>query len=75
LGCAVSSAKEISDAALEIAAAMVRGRPASLAIAFCSGLDECPRHQPWLRANVLDVFILKYGFSARARIFGRSAEI
>ena len=38
--------EQISDAALEIAAAMVRDRPASLTIAFCSGLDECPRHQP-----------------------------
>jgi len=39
-------AEEISDTALEIAAAMVRDRTASLTIAFCSGLDECPRHLP-----------------------------
>ena len=36
--------EEISDAALEIAGAMVRDCTASLTIAFCSGLDECPRH-------------------------------
>lgn len=35
---------EISDAALENAAATVRGRTPSLTIAFCSGLDECPVH-------------------------------
>ncbi len=39
---------EISDAALELAAAMARDRAASLTIAFCSGLDECPRRQPRL---------------------------
>jgi hypothetical protein len=44
-------AEEISDAALEIAAATVRDRTASLTIAFCSGLDECPRHLPRLRAR------------------------
>ncbi len=38
--------EEISDAALELAATMVRDRTASLTIAFCSGLDECPRHLP-----------------------------
>ncbi len=43
--------EEISDAALELAAAMVKERTASLTIAFCSGLDECPRHQPRLRAR------------------------
>jgi hypothetical protein len=43
-------AEEMSDAALEIAAAMVRDRTASLTIAFCSGLDECPRHLPPLGA-------------------------
>ncbi len=43
--------EEISDAALEIAAAMVRDRTASLTIAFCSGLDECPRHLPRLRGR------------------------
>ncbi len=36
--------EEISDAALEVAAAIVRDRTASLTIAFCSGLDECPHH-------------------------------
>ncbi len=41
--------EEISDAALEIAAAMVRDRTPSLTIAFCSGLDECPHHLPRLR--------------------------
>jgi hypothetical protein len=46
---------EISDAALEIAAAMVRDRPASLTIAFCSGLDECPRHLPRLGAKSLSM--------------------
>jgi hypothetical protein len=44
--------EEISDAALEIAAAMVRDRTASLTIAFCSGLDECPRHLPRLGARI-----------------------
>jgi hypothetical protein len=38
--------EEISDAALEIAASMVTDRTASLTIAFCSGLDECPLHLP-----------------------------
>lgn len=38
--------EEISDAALELAAAMVKDRTASLTIAFCSGLDECPHHGP-----------------------------
>jgi hypothetical protein len=42
---------KISDAALEIAAGMVKDRTASLTIAFCSGLDECPRHLPRLRAR------------------------
>lgn len=42
--------EEISDAALEIAGAMVRDCTASLTIAFCSGLDECPRHLPPLGA-------------------------
>lgn len=44
-------AEEISDAALELAAAMVKDRTASLTIAFCSGLDECPRHLPRSRAR------------------------
>jgi hypothetical protein len=43
--------EEISDAALELAAAMVRDRTASLTIAFCSGLDECPRHGPRVVAS------------------------
>ena len=42
-------AEEISDAALEIAANIMKDRTASLTIAFCSGLDECPRHQPRVR--------------------------
>ena len=45
-------AEEISDAALEIAAAMVHDRTASLTIAFCSGLDECPRHLPRLGGRI-----------------------
>ncbi len=40
--------EELSDAALELAAAIVRDRTASLTIAFCSGLDECPHHLPRL---------------------------
>jgi hypothetical protein len=44
---------DISDAALEIAAAMARDRAASLTIAFCSGLDECPHHAPPLRARAM----------------------
>jgi hypothetical protein len=43
--------EEISDVALELAAAMVRDRTASLTIAFCSGLDECPHHLPRLGAR------------------------
>ena len=43
--------EEISDAALERAAAMVRDRTASLTMAFCSGLDECPHHLPRLEAR------------------------
>jgi hypothetical protein len=43
--------EEISDAALGIAATMVRDCTASLTIAFCSGLDECPRHLPRLGAG------------------------
>jgi hypothetical protein len=43
--------EEISDAALEIAANMVKDRTASLTIAFCSGLDECPHHLPRFRAR------------------------
>jgi nucleotide-binding universal stress UspA family protein len=42
---------EISDAALERAAAMAKDRTASLTIAFCSGLDECPVHLPRWRAG------------------------
>lgn len=33
---------EISDTALERAAALVHDRTPSLTIAFCSGLDTCP---------------------------------
>jgi hypothetical protein len=44
-------AEEISDAALELAAAAVKDRTASLTIAFCSGLDECPHQQPRLRVR------------------------
>ena len=44
-------AAEISDAALELVAAMAKDRTASLTIAFCSGLDECPHHLPRLRAQ------------------------
>jgi len=44
-------AEEISDAALELAATMVKDRTGSLTIAFCSGLDECPHRLPRLRAG------------------------
>jgi hypothetical protein len=39
-------AEEISDAALEGAAAMAKDRAVSMTIAFCSGLDECTHHGP-----------------------------
>jgi hypothetical protein len=48
-------AEEISDAALEIAASIVKDRTASLTIAFCSGLDECPHHQPRLRGRASSI--------------------
>ena len=63
-------AAEISDAALERAAAMVKDRTAALTIAFCSGLDECPRHLPQfdgtvdhllLVSDLLFQFIVKLG--------------
>jgi hypothetical protein len=37
---------EISDAALELAAGLVRDGTANMTIAFCSGLDECSHPVP-----------------------------
>jgi hypothetical protein len=37
---------EISDAALERAAGLVRDGTANMTIAFCSGLDECSHPAP-----------------------------
>jgi hypothetical protein len=51
-------AEEISDAALEIAASVAKDRAASLTVAFCSGLDECPHHAPRLRARANSIWRL-----------------
>jgi hypothetical protein len=40
---------EIFDAALELAAGLVRDGAANMTIAFCSGLDECSHPLPLRR--------------------------